>query len=420
MRQATQRFFVTLVLCVAVLAVGSALAQVPGRPVPTSVSYQGRLSRTDGTVVPDGTYALTFKLYDRLSGGTPRWEEKLDQVVVRNGVFSVLLGTTSPLRESVFANPEFLEVQINDEAPLRPRMPIAAVPFALRTETARKVVDGAITTPKLADGAVTAAKLAGDSASLSKLTRDTLAVAPGTEWLPHPLFTLDSTNRSHRGLYIDHAGFGGTPSITFAVGDTDTGLRWLSDGEMDVCSNGQAIAATKRNPERLEISPRAYIHNGFGGAPNYTLTIGDSDTGINWAADGALDFYTDGHKVAELRSDRFSVVGGARKEAVVDAARFGQRAMYAVESPEVRFSDEGTARLQGGRAVVRIDPMFLETVEGTPTVHLTPYGDSLIYVAQVSRDQFVVRCGRGAKDVTFAWQVSYRRKGFGDVRMEPR
>jgi hypothetical protein len=167
-----------LALALAVPTLTAAFAQAPGKPVPTSVNYQGRLSRTDGTVVADGTYSLTFKLYDRISGGTARWEEKLDQVVVRNGVFSVLLGTTSPLRESVFANPEFLEVQINDEAPLRPRMPIAAVPFALRTEVARRIVDGAVTTPKLVDGAITPAKLASDAAALPKVSGGLLQQSP--------------------------------------------------------------------------------------------------------------------------------------------------------------------------------------------------------------------------------------------------
>ena len=36
------------------------------------------------------------------------------------------------------------------------------------------------------------------------------------------------------------------------------------------------------------------------------------------------------------------------KSAVVDTACCGQRKLYAIESPEVRFTDEGLAQLAGG------------------------------------------------------------------------
>jgi len=38
-----------------------------------AISFQGRLTNTDGTPVPDGAYEVTFALYDSETGGTPLW-----------------------------------------------------------------------------------------------------------------------------------------------------------------------------------------------------------------------------------------------------------------------------------------------------------------------------------------------------------
>ncbi|HEX9656378.1 MAG TPA: hypothetical protein VGB89_05605, partial [Bacteroidota bacterium] len=38
--------------------------------VPKTLSYQGVLTDTSGTQVPDGQYQVTFNLYDQQSGGS--------------------------------------------------------------------------------------------------------------------------------------------------------------------------------------------------------------------------------------------------------------------------------------------------------------------------------------------------------------
>ncbi len=45
----------------------------------------------------------------------------------------------------------------------------------------------------------------------------------------------------------------------------------------------------------------------FGGAPSLTLSIGDSDTGLNWEGDGLLYFVSNGAKVARLNNGVFEV-----------------------------------------------------------------------------------------------------------------
>jgi hypothetical protein len=106
------------------------------------------------------------------------------------------------------------------------------------------------------------------------------------------------------------------------------------------------------------------------------------------------------------------------KSAVVHTATFGERTLYAVESPEVRFFDEGLAQLENGVARVGLDPIFLETIEGEYLVHVTPYGDASLYVTEIGRDYFVVRVREGDPDVSFAWRLSAHRKGCDGIRLE--
>ena len=106
------------------------------------------------------------------------------------------------------------------------------------------------------------------------------------------------------------------------------------------------------------------------------------------------------------------------KSAVVQTGEHGQRKLYAVESPEVRFFDEGLARLKDGVGRVTLDLVFLETIEGEYLVHVTPYGDAGLYVAEVGEDYFVVKAREGDPDVAFAWRLSAHRKGYAGVRLE--
>jgi hypothetical protein len=103
---------------------------------------------------------------------------------------------------------------------------------------------------------------------------------------------------------------------------------------------------------------------------------------------------------------------------VVNTERFGPRKLYAAESPENRFFDEGLAHLQNGAARVELDPIFLETIEGDYLVHVTPYADASLYVAEEGKDYFVVKAREGDPNVAFAWRLSAHRKGYAGVRLE--
>jgi hypothetical protein len=106
-------------------------AQNQNSPVPSLMNYQGRLTKPDGTPVPDGNYRLTFRMTDQPIGGNIRWSETHDPVAVRNGVFAVQLGSFNALSPAVFAGETYLEIQIGSDPPLAPRQRLASAAYAL-------------------------------------------------------------------------------------------------------------------------------------------------------------------------------------------------------------------------------------------------------------------------------------------------
>jgi hypothetical protein len=147
---------VMLTLALLVLTVCGALAQTI-TPVPSLMNFQGRLARPDGTPVADGTYTLTFRIYDAPMEGSLRWEEQ-SSISVRNGVAAALLGSITPLSDTIFNNTVWLEIQIGTAAPLMPRQRISAVAYAFKANT---VPDNSITGAKIADGSLTPSDFLG-------------------------------------------------------------------------------------------------------------------------------------------------------------------------------------------------------------------------------------------------------------------
>ncbi len=110
------------------------------------------------------------------------------------------------------------------------------------------------------------------------------------------------------------------------------------------------------------------------------------------------------------------------KSAVVDTENYGRRLLYTMESPEVWFEDFGSARLQAGVAVVRLDPMFLETVTIDETdpmkVFVELNGPSTGVWIEKGSDRFIVHeQAGGTGDAAFDWRVVAKRKGLESLRL---
>ncbi len=110
------------------------------------INFQGKLVKSDGTNVPDGTYTVVFSIYNNpnVGSGTQFWTET-DSVTTTNGIFRVPLGATTALPASINFNWSgmYLGIQITKDqngtntgdSEMSPRVQFTAVPYAFNSQT---------------------------------------------------------------------------------------------------------------------------------------------------------------------------------------------------------------------------------------------------------------------------------------------
>ena len=104
---------------------------------PARLNYQGLLLDDAGQPVPDGSYTLTFALYDVEEGGTPLWAET-QAVTVTDGLFNAGLGGIEPIDPAwVDGRALWLGITLAGEPEMAPRQPLASLPYALNAGDVR-------------------------------------------------------------------------------------------------------------------------------------------------------------------------------------------------------------------------------------------------------------------------------------------
>jgi hypothetical protein len=98
----------------------------------TTISYQGRLADSGGTPVND-TVGMTFRIYNAATGGSPLWTETYPAVQISDGLFHVLLGSTTPLPQSLFSDNDtlYLGITVGADDEMTPREQLASAPWAI-------------------------------------------------------------------------------------------------------------------------------------------------------------------------------------------------------------------------------------------------------------------------------------------------
>lgn len=153
----------------------------PAADPPSSTSilaYQGRLADADDAPLT-GNYEMIFRLYDaRKPDASLLWQENWtgsNKVQVSDGLFSVMLGSLTPISQSIVTQSDtlWLGITVGADEEMTPRVQLGGMPFAVQANT---VVDGSITTAKIGDKAVTSAKIANGT-----IATDDLANAAVTE-----------------------------------------------------------------------------------------------------------------------------------------------------------------------------------------------------------------------------------------------
>jgi hypothetical protein len=109
--------------------------------IPQTFSYQGTLRDASGNLV-NGTVKIRLRLYDKPIGGSTLHDETFNSVVVRNGLFIVVVGDGgTEIGATVFDNAQlYLGITMNNDSELIPRQRIHPVPWAMQASTALKSV----------------------------------------------------------------------------------------------------------------------------------------------------------------------------------------------------------------------------------------------------------------------------------------
>lgn len=113
-----------------ILTILMALAIPAFAEVPRVINYQGRLTDADGVAI-NGSKPVTFRIYDVETAGNALWAED-HTIIAQKGVFSVLLGSVTPL-DINFDKQYYIEIVV-DGVELSPRMAIASSAYSLNSD----------------------------------------------------------------------------------------------------------------------------------------------------------------------------------------------------------------------------------------------------------------------------------------------
>jgi hypothetical protein len=166
----------------------------------------------------------------------------------------------------------------------------------------------------------------------------------------------------------------------------------------------------------------------LGSSANHPGVIGTSNTGagvhafsnnVGIIGQTTNDASFAGIFVGNVAVTRNLTVSGT-KSAAVPFPDGTQRALYCMESPELWFEDFDAAKLNAGRAVVKLDADFAKVVMlDEYHVFVTPEGDCRgVFVCNKTATGFEVReLQGGTSNVAFSYRIVARRK---DIKAQQR
>ncbi len=227
--------FVALSLLLVVLSTTVFFANIAhAAPATTkTLNFQGRLQTATGSIVADGHYNMQFKIYQGGTGtaagnpgGTLKWTETYINnggttgVDIKNGLFSVNLGSVNPFGSSVDWTQDTLFLSMNvagsatacttfgsspcsADGEMLPMKKLTAVPFAINAENA-DMIDG-LTSSQLIQNTTTpqSANIAVQSAG----TTDVAALIQGAPSQTADILQVKASGTSTPLLAVSSQGF---------------------------------------------------------------------------------------------------------------------------------------------------------------------------------------------------------------------
>lgn len=124
--------------------------------IPQILTYQGKLVSFEGQPL-NGTYNMTFNIYNSSSGGSPIWGETHTAVPVTNGRFTVILGETIPVSVEVFdGTDKWLGIKVGGDSEMSPRMRMSDIGYAYQAHNADLL--GGVSSTEIGGGGISTAE----------------------------------------------------------------------------------------------------------------------------------------------------------------------------------------------------------------------------------------------------------------------
>jgi hypothetical protein len=404
--------------------------------------YSAFLADPTGNPAADGRYDFIFALYASEKGEVALWTEQQTSVSVVGGKLDVALGQATPLTQEL-AGRQGLWLEIRVRGPQDADFTLLSLRAALDAQEAVTELD-------CPHNHFT------DSWSGSN-----------TEWglLMDNLSTGDGIRAYSRSTVWNYAAVFGANVAASGYGTGVYGFSTQGAGVYANSENGDGLEATTTSGTKSAIYAHAGLGKGVaaistsnfavdatgGGDASYSDAIGDLTLGGTrgevFAPGSIMEFFSNGYFVIDLDNDNNSTnqlevwngtevlvfkvdelgntTATGTKSANVSTADYGQRLMYAVESPEVWFEDLGSARLENGAVSVPFEPIFAETVDLNAEYHvfLTPLCDQavLLFVTEKATTGFTVQgvtLDNQPSSCAFDYRIMAKRLGYADARLE--
>ena len=187
---------------------------------------------------------MQFRIYGSITGADLLWSESWPAVVVRDGVFSVLLGSDgSPIPPGLFTGgaSRYLEVEIEGEV-LTPRQQLGAVGWSARAEAARdvdcvdcidgsKIADGSVSGADVQDGSIAGADIANRSISSADVA---IGGITGTEIADGSVAGADIADRSISTVDVALGAITGSEIADGSITGTDIAYRSITSADIAV------------------------------------------------------------------------------------------------------------------------------------------------------------------------------------------